>query len=351
MSSGDRIDEVYHGTLWDTDARSAAQERIAWICERVRGSRVLDIGCSQGIVSILLARGGKEVVRVDVNADAIEYAKEELAAECDSTRERLAFVNGDALQQAFEEQSFDTVIVEQLSEYGTELEAVLELARRVCKPDGHVIITSSFGLPQDPRHQRIIYLYSFAVLVSRFYVLREIDVFSECIGFLGKPIIAGHTGDCRPQSNDEEWHRTIHQLSERTFEQSETRHRIILSARSSMITALQSRIEGLRSDKQALQSRIEGLRSDKQALESRIEGLRSSKQVLQSRIEGLKSDKQALQNRMTRLQGEHSALKDSVTVRVGRAVVGAVRPSRATIALPFRLWRIYRNYKSKQAPH
>ena len=331
MKTGDRISEGYYGKLLSAKAHFEVPGRIAWIFQRVQGSTILDIGCSQGIVSILLARAGKKVTGIDIDGDSIEYAKEELAAESDSTRERLTLIHGDALQQAFEEHSFDTVIIEQLIEYVPEPEALLDLARRVCKPDGRVIITTPFGLPEHPDHERTFYLYGFAVLVSHFYILRELDIVGKYIAFLGEPQKTKGT-DLRQKSMiSQEWHRKIHHLSEREFEQVEIMHRIILSARSSLITVLQDRIEDYKANKQALQSTIEGLKN---------------------RVDDLKNDKQTLQNRIIRLQNEHSekikALRASVTFRVGEVLVSAVRPSKATIALPFRLWRIYRNYKSKR---
>ncbi len=338
MKTGNRTSEVYYGTPLSEKAHFEAPGRIAWTCQRVKGSTILDIGCNQGIVSVLLARAGKRVTGIDISGDSIEYAKEELTAESDSTRERLTLVHGDALHQALEEHSFDTVIIERLIEYVPEPEALLGLARRVCKPNGRVIITTPFGLPEHPDYQRTFYLYRFAILVSKFYMLRELDIVGKYIVFLGESPKTNDADLSKRPAINQDWHRRIHQLSEREFEQSEIMHRIILSERSNLLTVLQDRIEDYKADKQALQSRIEGLKD-------MIEGLRG-------RIEGLKGEKQTLQNRIIKLQNEHSekikALRDSVTFRVGEALVSAVRPSKATIALPFRLWRIYRDYRAKK---
>jgi len=339
MKTGDRTSESYYGKHLNTKAYFDASERRAWICQQVRGSTVLDIGCGQGIASILLARAGKKVIGVNIDGDSIEYAREELAAESDSTRELITLIHGDVLQQAFEKHSFDTVIIEQLIEYVPEPEAFLELARRVCKPDGRVIITTLFGLPGYPDHERTFYLYRFAVLASQFYTFKELDIVGKYIAFSGEPKKNNDANLSKPPAINQEWHRRVHQLSEREFEQVELRYHVNLLARSSMVTALQSRIEDLRNDKQKLQSRIEDLKS-------RIEDLKS-------RIADLKSDKQILQDKIIRLRTEHAekikAVKGSVTFRTGEALVGAVRPSKDTVTLPFKLWRIYRDYRSKKA--
>jgi 2-polyprenyl-6-hydroxyphenyl methylase/3-demethylubiquinone-9 3-methyltransferase len=329
MKTSDGNSEVYNGKLPDKKAHFDAPDRITWIYQRTQGSRVLDIGCSKGIASILLARADKNVTRIDSNRDSIEYCREELAAESDSTRERLTLIHGDALQQAFQEHSFDTVLMGQLIEHVPEPEAFLELARRVCKPNGRVIITTPFGLPEHPEYERIFYLYRFAVLVSHFYKFKELDIVGKYIAFSGEPLKTIGTGLSKMPLVTQEWHRRIHQVSERKFEQIEMKQHMTLLAQSSIIKAFENRIQGLRSDRQALQSTIE---------------------ALQNRIEGLRKDRQTLQNRIIRLREKIEAMRASVAFRVGEVLVSAVRPSKATIALPFGLWRIYRDYRSKK-PH
>ncbi|UOK57815.1 hypothetical protein MGI18_26475 [Bacillus sp. OVS6] len=55
----DRVNEAYYGAL-GTDFSKKTRERINWIVTHVLGSKVLDIGCSQGINAILLGREGKK---------------------------------------------------------------------------------------------------------------------------------------------------------------------------------------------------------------------------------------------------------------------------------------------------
>jgi ubiquinone/menaquinone biosynthesis C-methylase UbiE len=331
MKADGRTGDSYYGKLLSTKVHFEAQGRLAWICERAQGSTILDIGCSQGIVSLLLARAGKKVIGIDVDRDAIEYARKELTAESDSTRELITLIHGDALQQAFEHHSFDTVIINKSIEYAMEPEAVLDLARTICKPNGKVIITVPYGLPDHPDYESIFYLYRFAVLVSNFYKFKELDVIGKYIAFLGEPKENEDTGISETPLLDQEWQRRIHQLSELEFQQLEIRHQISLMAHSSRIRALQNKIVDYKADKHLLQITIESL---------------------ENRIENLKRNKQALQETAARLRIEHSAkivaIRASVTFQVGEALVSAMRPSKSTIGLPLRLWRIYRNYKSKK---
>ncbi len=52
----DRISEVYKGEIWTDALQNRARRRIHWMCSQVVGDSVVDIGCSQGIASILLGR-------------------------------------------------------------------------------------------------------------------------------------------------------------------------------------------------------------------------------------------------------------------------------------------------------
>ena len=69
----DRVMEAYYGKLGDQFMRET-QARIHWICAQVKGRRILDVGCSQGIVPLLLAREGCQVTGVDTSPQAIEEA-------------------------------------------------------------------------------------------------------------------------------------------------------------------------------------------------------------------------------------------------------------------------------------
>ena len=57
VANADRISEVYKGEIWDEALQQRARNRIHWLTSHAHG-RVLDVGCSQGIASLLVARNG-----------------------------------------------------------------------------------------------------------------------------------------------------------------------------------------------------------------------------------------------------------------------------------------------------
>lgn len=95
----DRIFEAYNGTGgFKPEFMRKTRERLHWTCSQVWGRKALDVGCSQGIGPILLGRMGIDVLGVDVNPEAIAFAKKELEKEPDGVRRKVRFVCEDFAQ-------------------------------------------------------------------------------------------------------------------------------------------------------------------------------------------------------------------------------------------------------------
>ena len=183
--NADRINELYAGKIFAPETQMRARERIHWICRQARGKRILDIGCSQGIVCLLLAREGFNCVGIDYEKTAIEYALEELKKEEDIVRKRVEFKIGDAVHLSFEDDSFDTVILGEIIEHLNHPEKVLKEAKRVLKDGGMAIITVPFGLNPDPDHKRTYYPVSFLERVQPFFKTDIIDTIDNYIIYCG----------------------------------------------------------------------------------------------------------------------------------------------------------------------
>ena len=183
--NADRINELYAGKIFDSETQMRARERIHWICRQARGKRILDIGCSQGIVCLLLAREGFNCVGIDYEKTAIEYALEELKKEEDIVRKRVEFKIGDALHLSFEDDSFDTVILGEILEHLIHPEKVLKEAKRVLKDGGMAIITVPFGLNPNHDHKRTYYPVPFLETVQPFFKTDMIDTMDNYIAYHG----------------------------------------------------------------------------------------------------------------------------------------------------------------------
>ena len=76
MANNDRIYEAYMGEMGEK-FRQQTIERMDWILQQV-GDRetVLDIGCSQGIASILCAQQGAKVTGIEIQKENCVFAFE-----------------------------------------------------------------------------------------------------------------------------------------------------------------------------------------------------------------------------------------------------------------------------------
>ena len=303
----DRINEVYRGELFSDRARMAARARIGWICERVEGNRVLDVGCSQGIISILLARQGKIVTGIDVNKESIDYALNEAVKEDEEIRARLNFIHGDFQDYGFESESFDTVILGQVLEHVSNPTSLLEVTWRLCKPDGRVIVTTPFGFLDHPDHKHTYYLSSFSVTVAPFFQLEDLEIVYKRICFAGSPRenIASSDSDAMELINIH-WLGEINKLSEVEFGYLEREH----------ISKFGMRYEIL----------------EKQ----------------EERLENHEIHLEKLQNEIIKKTNQIAAIKSSIRYRIGNAFVRAAKPSRDTLALPVRLFRLFKEWRRKK---
>jgi len=148
MGTGDRISELYKGLANDSfseERLAEAQERIHWMCQRVEGQKVIDIGCSQGIASILLAREGFEVVGVDTNVEAVEYANSDRAKEPPEVQQRLTFIRGNIYDVDLPDREFHTAIMGEFLEHQVRPDKAITRAYELLVDDGKLIITVPFG--------------------------------------------------------------------------------------------------------------------------------------------------------------------------------------------------------------
>ncbi|MEN8701823.1 methyltransferase domain-containing protein [Bacillus infantis] len=180
----DKIAEAYHGDLGPLMAQKT-RDRVQWIIKNTAGGRILDIGCSQGLIPILLAKEGNQVTGVDISAEAIAYAKKLLKQENQAVRSHVSFVNEDFLQGNYDGK-YDSILLTEVLEHMYDSHAFLEKAYSLLKQGGQILITVPFGINDFPDHKRTLYVLEIYKELYPFFDITNIQFLGKWIGFTGK---------------------------------------------------------------------------------------------------------------------------------------------------------------------
>jgi SAM-dependent methyltransferase len=181
----DRITEAYFGELGETFA-DKVRNRIHWICENAVGENILDVGCSQGITSILLGREGKNVIGIDLLEESIQYANNLLSTEEEITKKYVQFKTANFIDFAQEKQTFDSIIFGEILEHITDPKRFIKMALNMLNPNGSLIITLPFGINDYFDHKKTYYLNDLLKFQDENIVIEEIKFFGKWIGAIVK---------------------------------------------------------------------------------------------------------------------------------------------------------------------
>jgi spore maturation protein CgeB/glycosyltransferase involved in cell wall biosynthesis/ubiquinone/menaquinone biosynthesis C-methylase UbiE len=180
----DRVYDAYTGEMGQQFMRET-QQRVHWMCGAATGERILDVGCSQGVVSILLGREGKEVLGIDCNAQAIKTAENHLASEAISVRKLVTFVDVDFVQHAFGSQRFDSVVLGEVLEHLLDPARFIDIAAQLLEPGGRIVVTVPFGINDHVDHKHTFYLRGPYRLLAKHFDVVEVNVLGKWLGLIG----------------------------------------------------------------------------------------------------------------------------------------------------------------------
>lgn len=179
----DRINEAYKGKLGE-EMGKVTQERIHWICDNVYGEKILDVGCSKGITSILLARQGMYVTGIDTESEQIEHAVSELKKEDISVQWKVSFICGDFLDYDFKNEKFNTIVMEECLKHVFKPTIFLDKAKDSLKENGKLIVTVHFGKESFSNISNIDILFNFFNQINNYFDIDSVYYLENWTGFV-----------------------------------------------------------------------------------------------------------------------------------------------------------------------
>jgi len=241
----DRTSEVYAGTYSSPAFQEHHRKRIHWMCSQVRGRRVLDVGCSQGIVSILLAREGFHVTGIDLHPEAIEHARQALSTEPPAVQESAGFAVGDALDPDLQMEPFDTILAGEILEHLTQPERLVERSWHLLREDGRLIVTVPFGIHPHVDHKRTYYIADVIETLSPYFTVSTLNLIHVSAGADSPVPVVGIVADRLSQPSPPDRTQAAEWLafSQQAFSAAEARYLSQLARLDTRARNLQRRIE------------------------------------------------------------------------------------------------------------
>lgn len=182
----DRIFEAYSGAM-GAEFMHKTRERLHWICSQVWGTRVLDVGCSQGVAPVLMAKMGYSVDGIDVNGEAIAFAQEQLEKEPQDIRSRVTYATCDfARFSPPENRRYDVITMSEVLEHLVRPQDFIRKAFAILPEKGRLVITVPFGINDDPDHRQTFYLTSIYSLLHPLFEVASVKIFGAWVGLVGR---------------------------------------------------------------------------------------------------------------------------------------------------------------------
>ena len=353
----DHVSQVYLGLLDWGPSGNWLRRRIDWMVDQALGPRVLDAGCSEGILEVLLARRGIAVTGIDIDPDALGFARELLAKEPEEVRARVEMVEEDLIQPRLVTGLFDTVVMGQFLEYFDDPGAMLDRGLEYLRPGGRLVVTTPFGVHPREDHRRTSCLTDVIDLLKPRLGLEQLSVEDNCIRFVGR---LSEDRESSWQHLDTE---AVLSMTDAALVDSQAKLYEMLSIRVSRIERLQRRLqERVETDRAArhvantsrgeikkLEFRVKldrmALVHLKDQIEIRTREVKARTREVRARMREVRARTRELQAMTRRLQTTVA----STSFRVGSALVSAAKQPLTLWKLPFQLLRIYRSKSMPRA--
>ena len=199
MKNVDKISEAYNGLL-GKEMMDSSRERIHWICSHAKGEVILDVGCSQGIASIILAREGKKVQGIDICQESVDYAENSLVDEDISTKGNVEFECVDFMSyRSSDDTAYDCVIMSEVLEHLADPERFIKRAYDILDYSGRIVVTVPFGINDYHDHKRTYYSKDLYNEIAKYFHVETVEFMQ---GYIGMVALKAHNHTFVPANGD-----------------------------------------------------------------------------------------------------------------------------------------------------
>ncbi len=318
----DRVSQVYLRIIdWGPNG-DILRRRIDWMADQAQGPQVLDVGCSEGILEVLLARRGVEVTGVEINPDALDFARELLAEEPTDVQRHARLVLGDFIEGLPVSGLFDTVVLGEILEHLHDAGPLLNRSLEHLRPGGRLVITTPFGLHPHEDHHQTFYVTDMIEALKPRLALEHMSVEDSYIRFVG---ILSEDREASWQGLDEG---------------------AVLSMTETALVASQTKLEDMLSRRD---SRIKELERQRDYLKDRVEDLKRQVRFDRMAIGRFKKNLDARTGEVRVLRHRLQAAYSSTSFLAGAVLVRAARKPHTLWKLPMEMLRLYGSASKRSA--
>ena len=152
-----RFSEKYPQAVYNREARRKKAKTIMAVLKDFFGTNfrshcILDVGCSSGIMADYFSDYFGEVIGVDIDASAVQYARNHFP------KSNLAFNIGDAMDIRWPKNYFDVVVCAHVYEHVPDADRLMREIYRVLKPGGVCYFSAGNRLAVREPHYNLPFL-------------------------------------------------------------------------------------------------------------------------------------------------------------------------------------------------
>ena len=174
--SFEKKNKVYFVEKNDNLSQSKIRSRIDWMVSQAKGFKVLDIGCSQGIISLLLAKKGFKVICADINLVSLGFTKNVFKKETTKVKNRFIGFLADFVNDKFQKKLFDTVIIGEVIEHLENPEKIISFAVKHTKENGKIVVTTPLSFFPHNDHKQVLSISNVIDLLPSNFLVSELKV-------------------------------------------------------------------------------------------------------------------------------------------------------------------------------